>query len=67
MRTIKGDRIKNMEQDKMTNAELIRMICRFEGQVNALDLEIRRLQSDLRIAFGLCTLLALTGLLGVLC
>lgn len=35
-------------------------------RVDVLEHEIKQIQKDLRIAFGLCALLALTGLLGLI-
>ena len=57
-----------MEQEpRPTYSDLLLMIYRVRDQVDALDIEVAALTKRIRIAFGLCTLLALAGLLGVLC
>ena len=71
MWTIKGDinpyRIKSMGQEpKTTYSDLLLMVYRVRDQVDALELEIGALTKRIRIAFGLCTLLALASLLGLI-
>ena len=71
MWTIKGSLMPYTMQDKpseprTTYSDLLLRVYRVRDQVDALELEVRSLTKRIRIAFGLCTLLALAGLLGLI-
>lgn len=74
MWTIKGSptpykmqhRTIDPSEPRTTYADLLLMVYRVRDQVDALELEVRSLTKRIRIAFGLCTLLALAGLLGLI-